>query len=237
MANSYFKFKQFTIYQDKCAMKVGTDAVLLGAWARVADDQRILDIGTGTGILALMLAQRSNAFIDAVEIDEGAFKQACFNVRNSKWSDRIHIFNISLEEHLEKTHDKYDMIICNPPYFSNSFTPRNVERSLARHTITMSFPFIVKSVVKLLHPQGMASFILPAEKEDEINDLAGKYGLFLSRLTHVKPNYKKEGHRILIELTFENKVLKQDELVIEEDARHQYTKEYIELTKEFYLNF
>ena len=129
MPNDYFKFKQFTIHQDKCAMKVGTDGVLLGAWAECANAKGILDIGTGTGLIALMIAQRSNAKIDAVEIDETASKQAKENIKKSLWNDRIEILNISFQDFSKSTNEKYDLIVSNPPYFQNSLYAPDEKRT------------------------------------------------------------------------------------------------------------
>ncbi len=237
MANAYFKFKEFTIYQDKCAMKVGTDGVLLGAWTQVSNASYILDIGTGTGLLALMIAQRSDAIIDAIEVDRDAFEQAGYNFKISSWKERISAYHMSLQEFTKKIKMKYDVIVCNPPFFSNAFHSTEYQRNLARHTISLSLSELITSFGKLLKQNGSASLILPAGDENEFREQILKHKLHINRLTYVKPNSLKKPNRMLIEVSYNEIEYFPDELVIEEKRRHDYTSHYKNLTKDFYLAF
>ncbi len=235
MANNYFQFKQFRILQDKCAMKVGTDGVLLGAWVNLSDEQTILDIGTGTGLIALMLAQRSHAHVDAVESEINASKQAKENVQRSPWSKRIKIYHQPVQDF--KPGKKYDLIITNPPYFINSKENPDINKTQARHTQTLSQDQLLSAVLRLLKKDGKLSIILPYVEGKMFLEAAQKKGLYCSRKTFVKPTPNKEPKRLMLEFTFKKKPLNEDYLVIENNKRHHYSKEYKELTKEFYLNF
>ena len=154
MSNNYFSFRQFTIHQDQCAMKVGTDGVLLGAWVNVENAQRILDVGTGTGLIALMCAQRSESVIDAVEVDRAASEQAAVNCSASPWKDRITVVHDSFQHFAESTAYRYDLIVSNPPFFKNSLKPKGLARSLARHDDRLSYESLLYYTVKILEPGG-----------------------------------------------------------------------------------
>jgi len=160
MANNYFTFKQFTIYQDKCSFKVGTDGVLLGACADVSGAKNILDIGTGTGLLALMLAQRCYAEIVAIEPDRDSFEQASGNVRSGKWNDRIKVVNTDLQNYDPGT-VKFDLIVSNPPYFTDSLKNPDPRKAASRHNDTLSSGEILRSVSRLLSDKGKLQIILP----------------------------------------------------------------------------
>jgi tRNA1Val (adenine37-N6)-methyltransferase len=235
MANSYFQFKQFIVHQDRCAMKVGTDGVLLGAWTTIGEAQHILDIGTGTGLIALMLAQRSGAKIDAIEIDEAAARQASENVQLSPWNDRIRIIHTSLQEYtvFEK---HYDLIVTNPPYFYNSLPATDFRRTIARHTHYLDFEMLIQAVKNLLTPDGRLAIILPTENFSSFASGAYKSGLFTIRETHVKPSPGKPVKRILAEFSFYDAAKEFSEFIIEEFGRHGYSEEYHLLTKDFYLS-
>jgi tRNA1Val (adenine37-N6)-methyltransferase len=245
-----FIFKQFTINQDRCAMKVGTDAVLLGAWTPVDHHPiSILDIGSGTGILSLMLAQRSNAvpiaigIIDAIEIDEDAYEQCVENFEQSQWNDRLFCYHASLLEFTEEIEDKYELIVSNPPFFSPSLASPSLplgektmsfSRKTARFQYTLPFEHLVESVSKLLSKRGVFSVILPFQEEENFLALASKVNLFSFRILHVKGNPSSEIKRSLISFSFNKKDIKTEDLIIE-TSRHVYTKDYIDLTKGFYL--
>ena len=158
-----FKFKEFTINQDQCAMKIGTDSVLLGAWASIEKiPLSVLDIGAGTGVLSLMLAQRCSAeLIDAIEIDDNAFEQCVDNFEQSPWGDRLFCYHASLEEFIEEIEDKYDLIICNPPFYSEDYKTKSDQRDLARFQDAMPFEHLLKSVSKLLSENGIFSVVIP----------------------------------------------------------------------------
>lgn len=228
-----FRFKQFTIQQDKCAMKVGTDGVLLGAWiSPVAGN--LLDIGCGTGLLSLMMAQRVEAAtIDAIDIEESAYLQSIENVEQSKWEDRIHVFHTSLQQC--DTSKKYDLIFSNPPYFVQSTNAPDKARHLARHTDNLPFLDLIEGVKRLMSEEGVFALILPIIEAQQFICLTKEEGLFLNRKCEVKPNFEKAPKRMLMEFSFLESNLIEEELTIETDKRHHYTKEYITLTQDFYL--
>ena len=231
-----FKFKQFEINQDRCAMKIGTDSVLLGAWTSIdSNPYSILDIGAGTGVLALMLAQRSGAeLIDAIEIDDEAYEQCVDNFESSPWGDRLFCYHASLEEFVDEIDDTYDLIISNPPFYSDSYKSDNEQRDLARFTDAMPFRELIEIVSKLLSENGRFSVIIPFSEEKDFIVLASKEHLFPNRILRVKGAPHSEIKRSLIEFSFQETALNPKELIIE-TSRHQYTAEYIALTKEFYL--
>ena len=234
---SRFQFKQFSVNQDQCAMKIGTDGVLLGAWTPIENNPfSILDIGTGTGIIALMLAQRSSAEqIDALEIDEEAYEQAVDNFENSPWSDRLFCFHAGLDEFVEEPEDEYDLIVSNPPFYSDDYKSNDEQRDLARFQDAMPFKDLLEAAALLLSENGIFSVIIPFKEEENFLALANEHQLFPIKITHVKGTPTSEVKRSL--LAFSRNISTDfpiDELVIE-TARHIYTPEYIELTKDFYL--
>ena len=236
MSDNPFNFKQFSIYQDKCAMKIGTDAVLLGAWTSLKTNPKsILDIGAGTGVLSLMLAQRSNAqVIDAIEIADLAYEQCLENFENSKWSDRLFCYHASLIEFSEEINDQYDLIISNPPFYQDQYKSKDKNRDLARFTDAMPFEYLLKYGSQLLSNDGTFSVIIPFKETTNFIKLASRFNLLPKNITKVKGSPSSKFVRSLIELSFKDHVLLSKELIIE-TSRHQYTKEYIDLTKEFYL--
>jgi len=233
---SVFKFKQFVVNQDRCAMKIGTDSVLLGSWACVNNCPiSILDIGAGTGVLSLMLAQRSQAqVIDALEIDNEAYEQCVENFEASIWSDRLFCYHASLEEFTEEIVDKYELIISNPPFYSEDYKSNNSKRDLARFTDAMPFNHLLFNVNKLLSENGMFCVIIPFKEETNFIALAKNFNLYLNSVLRVKGNPTSQFKRSLLTFSYEKTVLEQDILIIE-TSRHQFTEKYINLTKEFYL--
>lgn len=231
-----FRFKEFTVNQDQCAMKIGTDAVLLGAWTSVVHNpQAILDIGAGTGILSLMMAQRSNAqTIEAIEIDDDAFEQCAENFENSPWADRLFCFHASLLEYIEDVDDTFDLIICNPPFYSEDYKTDNDSRDLARFNDAMPFEHLIYAAVNLLPEDGIFSVVIPHKEESNFIELAAIAGLYPKRMLRVKGNPDSEIKRSLIEFSFEEHDVKTLELIIE-TTRHKYTEDYINLTHDFYL--
>lgn len=236
MPNDYFKFKQFVIHQEKCAMKVGTDGVLLGAWTDCTNAHNVLDIGTGTGLIALMIAQGSNAKIDAVEIDDEACKQAKENVINSPWKDQVQIINKSFQE-FESINNKYDLIVSNPPYFQNSLYASNEKRTDARHNSNLELDDLISGALKLLSEKGKLSIILPYLEGTMFILKAAENGLYCVRQTKVLPKPDKEPKRLLLEFMKEKMPLVEQELIIELNKRHEYSDAYKNLTKDFYLAF
>ncbi|WP_149205707.1 tRNA1(Val) (adenine(37)-N6)-methyltransferase [Flavobacterium johnsoniae] len=232
-----FQFKQFSVKQDKTAMKVGTDGVLLGSWAPVFHNPfSILDIGAGTGIIALMLAQRTHAEqIDALEIDEDAYEQAVENFEASPWGDRLFCFHAGLDEFIEEPEDEYDLIVSNPPFYAEDYKTNDEQRDLARFQDAMPFEEIVEAADLLLSENGILAVIIPFREETKFTALARDFELYPIKITRVKGTPKSESKRSLLAFS-RNEVseIEIDELVIEID-RHVYTPEYIDLTKEFYL--
>mgnify|MGYP000138313139 FL=1 len=229
---SVFKFKEFSIVQSKSAMKVGTDGVLLGSWVNCLNAKKILDIGAGTGLISLMLAQRNNECnITAVEIDKETSEEANININNSKWRDRISIINININNFI--TSDKFDFIVSNPPYFPANFSKN--KRAIARHTNLLSFQDLIRTTVKLLSSKGIFAVILPKIAEAIFCKTANANKLFLIRICQVKGQKSSDIKRVLLEFSFEKSSLDSDSLVIEE-SRHIYTNKYIDLCQDFYLN-
>lgn len=219
-------------------MKVGTDAVLLGAWANTKDTKKILDIGTGTGIIALMLAQKSDAIIDAIDIDINACRQAQENISNSKWNDRICIHYSSLQDFVEENNEPYDLIISNPPYFIDSSKSSIAKRTTARHADLLTYEQLLNGVLKLLSPEGKFYIILPVKEGEIFRDMAEKKKLFLCKLTRVRTREDKATEkRLLMCFGLERKSFSEDSLTIELNERHKYTEEYKELTRDYYLGF
>ena len=237
MPNQYFKFKQFTVYQDKCAMKVGTDGVLLGAWTTVENASNVLDIGTGTGLIALMLAQRSNAKIDAVEIDRNACVQAQENVNHSPWDHRINIIHQSFQNFSKETEAKYDLIVSNPPYFQNPLTAPEESRAKARHNTNLQLIDIIEGVLNCLSELGTLSLILPYIEGSLFIAKAAEQGLYCVRKTNVLPKPGQKPKRLLLEFQQSKRPFTEQQLVVELNKRHQYSDDYKNLTKDFYLAF
>ncbi len=231
-----FRFKEFEIQQDKTAMKVGTDGVLLGAWTEIKEDVcSVLDIGTGTGLIALQIAQRSDCeLIDALEIEPNAYEQAVTNFENSDWGDRLFCYHASLQEFTEEIEDTYDLIISNPPFYNSTFKELKKNRALARHTESLTFDELLQGTSKLLSDSGSCAFIIPFEEEEKFLETAKKNHLFPNRITHVKGNIKTPIKRSLLQLSFTESTPKMEELSIEIE-RHRYTDTYLNLVQEFYL--
>ncbi len=232
-----FQFKQFSVNQDRCAMKIGTDSVLLGAWSPIPENVfSVLDVGAGTGIIALMIAQRSFAEqIDALEIDEDAYEQAVENFENSPWSDRLFCFHAGLDEFVEEPEDEYDLIISNPPFYSENYSSGDEKRDQARFNDAMPFEELIEAAALLLSENGIFSVIIPYKEEEKFIALAKECELFLMKITRVKGTPTTEIKRSLLAFSrFETEDFLVDELVIE-TSRHIYTEEYIALTKDFYL--
>ena len=247
-----FQFKDFSVDQDRCAMKIGTDGVLLGAWTPIEHHPfSILDIGAGTGVLALMLAQRSSAqVIDGLEIDADAYEQCVSNFENSPWSDRLFCYHASLKELVEDLsvnnaaiEDRYDLIISNPPFHEpimpSEFLQKEKKfmsdaRKVARFQDALPFDHLVESVSKLLSEQGSFSVVIPFTEETSFIHLASKAKLFPNRILYVRGTPTSEIKRSMIAFSFRETEIDMKELTIE-TSRHQYTSDYINLTKDFYL--
>ncbi|PWA05636.1 tRNA (adenine-N(6)-)-methyltransferase [Flavobacterium psychrotolerans] len=218
-------------------MKIGTDGVLLGAWTPLENNPNsILDIGTGTGIIALMLAQRSAATqIDALEIDEDAYEQAVDNFENAPWNDKLFCFHAGLDEFIEEPEDEYDLIVSNPPFYVEDYYSTNKQRDLARFQDAMPFEDLIEAADLLLSENGIFAVIIPFKEEAKFIDLCAEAELFPIKITRVKGTHQTPIIRSLLAFKrFEMSTQSANELVIE-ISRHEYTDEYIELTKDFYL--
>ncbi|MBK5719492.1 methyltransferase [Dysgonomonas sp. Marseille-P4677] len=235
MPNPYFKFKQFTVFHDRCAMKVGTDGVLLGAWTNIDNCERALDIGTGSGLIALMMAQRNNKLsIDAIDIDNCAFEQAKDNIKLSPFANQIDCINNSLQELQIRPSKKYDIIVSNPPFFIQSLKSPKQERTIARHTDTLSAEELVRISSTLLNRNGKISVIYPFSYKNSLLNIAKEYNLFVTRITTVYPTPTSLPKRILMEISNMATPLVESELIIEKE-RHIYSDAFIELVKDYYL--
>lgn len=229
-----FYFKQFQINHDRCAMKVGTDGVLIGAWCDVSNARRVLDVGTGTGLVALMVAQRTthDALIDAVEIDHEAYKQALENVDASKWRDRIQVHHLAIQNFQPQF--LYELIVCNPPYFNNSLKSPDEKRSLSRHASHLTPVDLVMVAKKLLNPLGTLSLILPYREGMEFINLAAKHSLFCNRQTEIRTKRGKEIERLLLEFNLYSKIRDTEELILE-TGKSARSELHQRLVSEFYL--
>jgi len=235
MSNPYFQFKQFTVFHDRCAMKVGIDGVTLGAWTPINDAGKILDVGTGTGLIALMLAQRSNAEIDALDIDNHAMEQARINVENSRWKNRIQLFETSLQEYVSVCSTTYDVVVCNPPYFIRSKKSPIDERNTARHAESLTHVELVDLTSNLLKPDGTLCIILPVDEGLQTVSYALNHNWFCHQLVFVFPKPSSKAKRLLIGLGKKEKITRISRLTIETEQHHEYTDEYKSLVKNFYL--
>ncbi len=218
-------------------MKVGTDGVLLGAWASVpGPGSRVLDVGTGTGLIALMIAQRTrDVWVDALEIDPASAEQAKENFQNSPWKDRLNCMDASFQDYSSQCNYKYDQIICNPPFFSGSSKTQSKEKNLARHDDSLSLRDIFRGCVTLAKESTLISLILPVHREAQALELISEHQMHCKRLTRVMPAPDKPTKRVLLEISFIPGICNEENLTIETETRHQYTDKYKSFVDEFYL--
>lgn len=242
MGNPYFQFKQFTVFHDRCAMKVGTDAVLLGAWVQLRSAGHILDVGAGSGVLSLMLAQRTqDTYIDAVELDEAASRQASDNVLRSLWSERIRVHHSAIQDFTPATQSGYDLIVSNPPFFEDSTKNPEESKRTARHTDTLSQEELLRVCTQWMTQQGSLAVIYPYAESEQFAEKAEQYGLTCTRKLSVRGRPEKPIRRVLTQWSWKSFTFQsspeEEEWSIELDERHDYSAEYIALTKDFYLKF
>ena len=239
MGNDFFRFKQFTVRQGGAAMKVGVDSVLLGAWANAAHASPLaLDVGAGTGLLALMLAQRyPDAAIDTVEIDAEACRQAIENVEHTPWRSRIRVICDDFINYAKDCCRRYDLIVSNPPYFTASLKPLDMKRNIARHNDSLPHRSLLSESAHLLAPAGILAIVLPPAEATTLIDEAATYHLFVKRTLCVHPVSSKPVRRILVELSKTRYPENLQTLCIEKTDLSDYTDEYKQLTKDFYLKF
>jgi tRNA1Val (adenine37-N6)-methyltransferase len=236
MPNNYFSFKQFTIQQDKSSFKVGTDGVLLGAAADIKDAKKILDIGSGTGLIAIMIAQRCNAVITAIEPDRESFEQACSNVKLCRWSERIFVEHTDLQSYYPSA-GKFDLIVTNPPFYTGSLKNPDPRKAAARHSDTLSGESLLEGASRLLSDKGRFQLIMPYVEGNIFIAEAQQYGLFCYNILKIRPLPTSEITRLILSFSRERLKLTERFLTIEHGKRHEFTEEYINLTKEFYLKF
>ena len=235
MSNPYFRFKQFTVRHDRCAMKVGTDGCLLGAWADVSGARRIADVGTGSGLIALMLAQRNtDARIDAVDIDRDACLQAAENVAASPFASRIRILRCDFRTYAATAPPAYDRIVSNPPYFDESLKCPEAKRRTARHSDTLPIAELLSVAAALLTDGGRLALILPYAQRESVLRLAEARALHLVRETHVVPVEGASPKRLLAELARHPSLCVPEKLTLETSA-HDRTEAYRRLVRDFYL--
>jgi tRNA1Val (adenine37-N6)-methyltransferase len=236
MTNNYFSFKQFIIYQDRSAFKVGTDGVLLGANADIRNVKRILDIGSGTGLIAIMLAQRCDAEIVAIEPDPESYIQSCDNVNLCKWSSRIKVENTNLQNYNPEK-EKFDLIVTNPPYFTDSLKNPDPRKSASRHNESLTSEELLAGILRLLNDDGRLQLIMPYVEGNVFIAEAHKYGLYCFNILKIRPLPTSEVRRLILTFSRERLLVTEKFLTIEHSRRHEFTDEYINLTKDFYLRF
>ncbi|HMJ68701.1 MAG TPA: methyltransferase [Cyclobacteriaceae bacterium] len=231
-----FEFKHFAIEHYRATMKVGTDAVLLGAWVDVGNAKAILDVGTGSGVIALMMAQRSGvaSHIDAVEPHGASAMQAIENVNKSPWPEKVQVHPTSIQKFQSEV--LYDLIVSNPPYFNNSLLPPTQDRQVARHTETLTFDDLLVAVKRLLDPNGAFAVVLPVNEGNLFREQAGQYGLSCHRSMAFYSRKEKQQERWLMEFSFagKQKEVNSEKVILYEDG-DQWTERYAALMREFYL--
>lgn len=232
MGSPSFRFKKFEVFHDRCAMKVGTDGVLLGVWVDPGDAKRILDVGTGSGLIALILAQRSEAAIDGVEFDAEAAAQASENAACSPWPERVHI---SESDFAGYTNGFYDLIVSNPPFFRESLKAPVKERNQARHTDTLSYEMLIRRSAQMLTSRGRLSVILPFDSADDFEGICWQNNLFLSKRCDVVSVEGLKPKRVLLEFSVNRSIIERSLLVLE-NAEHKPTEAFAALTADFYLD-
>ena len=231
-----FYFKHFKVEDGSSTMKVGTDAVLLGAVADVDQIRKILDIGTGCGVIALMLAQRSHARIDAIEIDEASADQAIENARNSPWHDRVNIMHISFQKFISQNPKKYDLVVSNPPFFSRSLKSYNQQRNISRHNDSLSFTELISGSRQLMSVEGSLWVVLPLTESMNFIDIALKHFLYMHFRMKITPAEGKECHRAILQLKKKPAAEPIEKSLVIKVAPNRYSEEYVDLTREFYLD-
>jgi len=238
MSNNYFTFKKFTVNQQYAAFKVTTDSVLLGAWADLGSCRTVLDIGTGTGILALMAAQRSAAKIVAVEPDRSSFMQAGLNFAASPWHDRLTLYNTTIQDYMPDAGLLFDAIITNPPYFVDSLLNPDEGKARTRHNVSMNYEDLADAALRLMAPAGTLNLVLPGNEAERFTVIAAAHNLHCSRRLLVRPTPELPPALVLMSLKRgAAAACEESSMVIEEGGRHQYSEEYVSLTKDFYLKF
>lgn len=229
-----FSFKQFSVDDEGCTMKVGTDAVLLGAVANCGFAGSILDIGTGSGIIALMLAQRSQASIVGVEIDENSYHKAKLNFGESPWSERMNAIHNTLQDYCGNTNATYDLIVSNPPFFSKSFVPEHEGRRVSRHDESLGFADLIKGAEKLLAPKGQLVIILPFLEKERLINITDKHNLHLFSSLEIFPKAEKKPNRAILGFRREKPHDIEIKSMVLRNNDNSYSERYLQTTKDFH---
>lgn len=216
-------------------MKVGVDSVVLGAWTNTENVNSVLDIGTGTGLLALMLAQKSKAQITAIEMDGNAYNQAVENINSSKWSDRVEALYIPFQEFVKKTKKRFDLIICNPPFFVNALKSPRQNRNTARHDDYLSLDELFSGSKEVLSENGSLNLIYPYLQKNDLISVAEKYGFYPAKVLNLKANEDKNLYRLAVEFVFKDTILKKDTMEIRNTLTNDYSDKFKALTGDYYL--
>lgn len=234
MANTYFQFKQFTIHQDKCAMKVCTDSCVFGAWIPIPKNtQHILDIGSGTGLLSLMMAQKTNAIIEGIEIENNAYLQSVENFNNSKWSDRLHMHHGNIKDFA--FNKKFDFIICNPPFYENEKSSENTEENIAKHSMHLTLEELIFAIKNIVSEHGKFAILLPYFRKQELHSICHQNNFFLEDEIDMRQTPKHDFFRYAAVFTTQkNPKVSQEEITIK-DAHNHYTADFVKLMQTFYL--
>lgn len=234
MPNNYFQFKQFKVEQDKCAMKVCTDSCLFGAWITIPENYKsILDIGTGTGLLSLMLAQKINAKIEAIEIDENAFAQATINFNNSIWKDRLTCYSGDIKTF--PFTKKYDFIVCNPPFYKDEFLSNSHGEKIAKHSLFLTLKELMISFNKLLTDDGKFAILLPYYRKEEFEKLAAQYFFIPEKTLDIKQTPKHDFFRYAGIFSKQTNTKQTNQEIIIKSSEDNYSNEFIELLESYYL--
>lgn len=236
MSNNWFQFKKFKIIQERAAMKVGVDSVILGSYAGFNKPRNILDVGTGTGLLAFMAEQRTNAKITAIEIDHEAYMQCLENVILNKKKESIEVLNIAFQEYYATTDLTFDHIISNPPFFISSTIPKDESVHVAKHTYKLSYSDLMTGVSKLLSPEGIFTVIIPFENKETFIKIASLKDLHVFKLLYIFPKSSKSANRVIIEFSKSKRKLFIEKLCIRNTNTNEYTIKYKQLTKDFYID-
>jgi tRNA1Val (adenine37-N6)-methyltransferase len=232
-----FQFKQFSIKDKNSAMKVGTDAVLLGCSADVNNANRILDIGTGCGVIALMLAQRSNAHITGIDMHKPSIADAKLNFSNSNWNNRLKALHLSLQEFSKNCEIKFDLIVSNPPFFSNSLLSPSDEKSLAKHNHELPYSELLKNAYQLLQNEGKFTVIIPVSEYSNFNFEATRTGFYTLEKLNIIPAENKAANRIIVTLSKQAGSIQTIRKLSIRNKRNEFSRDYKNLTKDFYLDF
>lgn len=237
MSNNWFQFKQFKILQDKAEMKVGIDSVLLGSIASFTQPKEVLDIGSGTGLLALMAEQRTNAKVTAIEIEKNAYEQCVENVVLNKKEESIKVIHNSFQNFANTCFRKFDHIISNPPFFNGTYLSNNQNRNMVRHTIFLSEEDLYSGIIKCISENGKFSIIIPADRIEEHMQLSAKYGIYCFKIVDVFPTIEKQANRKILEFSTLKKNIVKEKIIIRNYETNSYSDHYRRITKDFYLSF